>query len=92
MTTFRQAYKDHVLSCSTTLQTDGKFGAHVAVIYLKGDRTTSQRFLDIPEAFADENEARDRAFALGMEWIDTDAAKRPPSSFRPGKRTLDDRA
>ncbi len=73
MTVFRSLYKDHVLSCNTTALADGRFGAQVAVIYTKGDKTTSQRFLDVAETFPEESEARDKALAVGMEWVDTEA-------------------
>jgi hypothetical protein len=73
MTVYRSIYKDHVLSCTTTPLDDGRFGCHVAVIYMKGDKTTSQRFVDVRETFADEAEAKEKALAAGTDWIDAEA-------------------
>jgi hypothetical protein len=71
--TSRSMHRDHLLSCSATEIESGKFRANVAIIYMKGDKTRSQRFLDIEEVYASESEARDKGMACAIEWVDNNA-------------------
>jgi hypothetical protein len=72
-------YRDYALSCRPMVLDDGSFQARVAIICVSGDKTKSQRFLDL-EVFAVEEEAIKRARSAGMEWVDAHA-KRDESSF-----------
>jgi hypothetical protein len=65
-------YRDYHLSCRPMVLEDGTFQARVAIICLSGDKTRSQRFLDL-EIFASEEVAIERARTVGMDWIDANA-------------------
>jgi hypothetical protein len=71
MTTRRSLYKDYLLSCHVAKLECGGFKSQVAIISMVGDKTRSQRFVDLPEVFATDAEAADKATAAGMEWVDT---------------------
>ena len=62
-------YKDFMLNCKPFKQDDGRFQARVAVFYLGGERTRSQRFLDF-EDFDTEAQAVAHAHREGMAWVD----------------------
>jgi hypothetical protein len=66
----RYLHRDFVLSCTPKQTEDGRFQVTVAVTYLGGERTRSQRFIDIAEKFATVEEAAANARAVGIEWID----------------------
>jgi hypothetical protein len=69
----RHLYKDYLLSCAPLLLDDGLYQARVAITYLGGQRTRSQRFLDL-DTFATECEAVAAAHAAGIEWVDREVA------------------
>jgi hypothetical protein len=62
-------YRGYHLACISTQTDNGHYRARVAVMALDGERTRSQRFLDM-ETFGNEAEADERAIAGGKEWID----------------------
>ena len=66
----RTFYRDHLLSCQPHRLDNGEFQPRVVITSMAGDKTRSQRFLDLDEAFADEAAAVDRARRAGMDWID----------------------
>ena len=65
----RSFYRDYMLSCQPTRLDDGRYQARVVITSLGGDKTRSQRFLDL-EAFESEEAAIVRSRQAGMEWID----------------------
>ena len=71
----RSLYRGHVLSCRPLLQDDGRYQARVAITSLGGDKTLSQRFLDL-ESFASKEEAISKAHLAGLAWVDRDWEKR----------------
>lgn len=66
-------YRDYHLSCRPMEMDDGTYQARVAIICVSGDKTRSQRFLDL-EVFASEDVAIERARSVGMDWVDANAA------------------
>ena len=54
---------------AVALDADGRFQARVVITSLAGDRTRSQRFLDL-KVFDSEDAAVEHARESGMEWID----------------------
>lgn len=73
MNAYRHLYKDFALSCAPLRLEDGRYQARVAITYLGGERTRSQRFLDL-DAFATLEEAVAAAQAAGIEWINREIA------------------
>jgi hypothetical protein len=69
MAELQSIYREHVLSCRPMLLDDGNFQARVAIICVRGNKTMSQRFLDL-EVFAVEKDAVERARSAGMDWVD----------------------
>lgn len=67
--TTRSFYRDYLLTCQSLRQPDGRFQARVVITSMAGDRTRSQRFLDL-ELFATEAAAFEHARQSGMDWID----------------------
>ncbi|MEQ1686035.1 MAG: hypothetical protein ABL916_20505 [Burkholderiaceae bacterium] len=67
--TVRSFYRDYMLTCQPMSQPDGRFQARVVITSLAGDRTRSQRFLDL-DLFDSEEAAIEHARQSGMEWID----------------------
>ncbi len=67
---YRYLHKDFVLSCTPKKTVDGRFQVGVAITYLGGERTRSQRFIDMREVFDTEEEAAAHARAVGIEWIE----------------------
>ena len=65
----RSFYRDYMLSCQPTRLDDGRYQARVVITSLGGDKTRSQRFLDL-ESFESEQAAVLRSRQVGMEWID----------------------
>ena len=65
----RSFYRDYMLTCQPMRQPDGRFQARVVITSLAGDRTRSQRFLDL-KVFDSEDAAVEHARESGMEWID----------------------
>ena len=58
------------LICTPKRTPEGLFTATVAVTYVGGERTRSQRFLDLSEKFATEEEALERGRKAGVDWVD----------------------
>jgi hypothetical protein len=73
MPTHRSTYKDHLVSCHIARLDCGRFGVQVAVVSMVGDKTRTQRFIDLREAYATEGEAQERGVAAGIDWVDTNA-------------------
>jgi len=73
MDAHRHLYKDFLLSCAPLLREDGHYQARVAITYLGGQRTRSQRFLDL-DSFPTIEEAVAAAQAAGIEWVDRELA------------------
>lgn len=67
--TVRSFYRDYLLTCQPAPQPDGRFQARVVITSLAGDRTRSQRFLDL-ELCHSEEAAIEHARQSAMEWID----------------------
>ena len=67
---YRYLHKDFVLSCTPKKMADGQFQAGVAITYLGGERTRSQRFIDPTDIFATEEDAVANAHTAGIEWIE----------------------
>ena len=63
-------YKGYHLACITSSTDNGLYRARVAVMALDGERTRSQRFIDL-ETFRDETEADVRAIVGGKEWVES---------------------
>jgi hypothetical protein len=78
----RSFYRDYMLSCQPTRLDDGRYQARVVITSLGGDKTRSQRFLDL-ESFESEEAAIVRSRQAGMEWIDfnDNRTERPASAF-----------
>ena len=74
MDAHRHLYKDYLLSCSPLLREDGLYQARVAVTYLGGERTRSQRFLDL-DSVPTKEQAVAAAQAAGIEWVDREVAR-----------------
>ncbi len=68
----RCLYKDYYLTAGSIRTDSGRYQARVAITALAGEKTRSQRFLDLDE-FATEAEAETRAIAGGKDWIDAQA-------------------
>ena len=65
----RTFYRDYLLNCQPMRQDDGRYQARVVITSLGGDKTRSQRFLDL-ESFESQEAAVERARQSGMDWID----------------------
>ena len=65
----RCLYKGYYLTASSTRTDCGRYQARVAITALGGDKTRSQRFLDL-DHFPTEAEADEHAIAAGRNWID----------------------
>ena len=62
-------YRGYYLTASSTPEPDFGYMARVAIMALGGDKTQSQRFLDL-QVFSSELEANDHAVKAGKDWID----------------------
>ena len=80
--TTRSFYRDNLLSCQPMRLADGRYQARVGITSLGGDKTRSQRFLDL-EILATEAAASERARQAGMDWIDVNV----PGAPRPATRS-----
>lgn len=65
----RSFYRDYLLTCQSAPQPNGRYQARVVITSLAGDRTRSQRFLDL-DMFASAEAAIEHARQAGMEWVD----------------------
>lgn len=63
-------HKGFSLICTPKQTPEGRFVATIAVTYLGTERTRSQRFLDLNEDFATEEEAAESGRKAGVEWVD----------------------
>lgn len=72
----RYLHKDFVLSCTPKKTAEARFQAAVAITYLGGERTRSQRFIDLTEVFDTEEEAAAHARTVGIEWIERQLSSR----------------
>ena len=69
----------------TTATDDGRFRACAAIMSLDGERTRSQRFLDL-ETFQTRDEAHARTIQVAKAWIDALPDSDPlalPTNFSP---------
>ena len=66
----RSIYRDHLLSCQPMRLDTGGYQPRVVITSMAGDKTRSQRFLDLDETFGTEDAAVDRARRAGMDWVD----------------------
>lgn len=73
--TARSFYRDYLLTCQAAPQPDGRYQARVVITSMAGDRTRSQRFLDL-ELFDSEEAAIEHARHSGMAWIDVNDPRR----------------
>jgi hypothetical protein len=81
----RTIYKGYTFTDVSTQMDDGRYRAKVAIMALEGERTRSQRFLDL-EVFGTEAEASERALRVAMAWIDADSGRDRlalPTNFAP---------
>lgn len=81
----RCIYKGYTVADVTTAMDDGRFQARAAIMSLNGERTRSQRFLDL-ETFRTSEEAHARTMQVAKAWIDAlPAADRLalPTNFSP---------
>jgi hypothetical protein len=69
LTAHRYLYKDFVLSCAPLETDDGRFQSRVAITYIGGVHTRSQRFLDL-QFFDNEDDAAEHGRLAGIEWVD----------------------
>ena len=69
-TNTRIFYRDYLLSCQPLRLDSGGFQPRVVVTSMAGDKTRSQRFVDLDESVATEDAAIERARRAGMEWVD----------------------
>lgn len=66
-------YKGFTVADVSTRTDDGRYRARAAIMSLNGERTRSQRFLDL-EIFRTMEEAHQRTMAVAMVWIDKSLA------------------
>jgi hypothetical protein len=71
-------YRGYYISSLTTLNDEGRFEARVAIMALDGERTRSQRFLDL-EDFPTEEQADERALGAAKEFIDAQLDREQPT-------------
>lgn len=64
----RTFYSDHMLSCNSMLQEDGRYQARVAITTLGSCKTCTQRFLDL-EVYESHEAAVERALQAGKAWV-----------------------
>ncbi len=62
-------YKGYTVADVTTVTDNGHFRACAAIMSLGGERTRSQRFLDL-EIFRTQEEAHARTMQVAKAWID----------------------
>ena len=78
----QHTYEGYVFTDETSRTEGGGYRARVRILGLDNGRR-SQRFIDL-ETFANEVEARHRAFAAAVSWIDAEPERDKlalPSSF-----------
>jgi len=65
----RHMYKGYLLSCAPMQLDDGRYQARVGIAATGGEKTRTQRFLDL-DYFATETEAAAHAKQAAMKWVD----------------------
>ena len=65
----KRIYKGYIIADVSTPTDNGRYRARVAIMALDGERTRSQRFLDL-ETFPTEAEAKEQADVAAIAWID----------------------
>lgn len=68
----RRIYKGYTFADVSTPTESGRYRARVAILALDGERTRSQRFIDL-EVFKTRQEASDRVVTVAKAWIDENA-------------------
>lgn len=65
----RRIYKGYTVADVSTQTDDGRYRARAAIMALDGERTRSQRFLDL-EVYRTREEAHERTMSVALAWID----------------------
>jgi len=81
----RGIYKGYTFADVSTPTENGLYRARVAILALDGERTRSQRFIDL-EVFRTRQEASERVVTVARAWIDENAGKDQlalPTNFAP---------
>ena len=65
-------YKGYTFADVSTPTENGRYRARVAILALDGERTRSQRFIDL-EVFKTRQEAGERVVTVARAWIDENA-------------------
>ncbi|HSC62281.1 MAG TPA: hypothetical protein VLD35_01500 [Caldimonas sp.] len=65
-------YKGYTFADVSTPTENGRYRARVAILALDGERTRSQRFIDL-EIFRTRDEAGQRVATVARAWIDENA-------------------
>ena len=68
----REIYKGYTFADVSTPTENGRYRARVAILALDGERTRSQRFIDL-EVFKTRQEANERVVTVARAWIDENA-------------------
>ena len=80
-------YKGYTFADVSTPLENGRYRARVAILALDGERTRSQRFIDL-EVFNTRQEANERVVTVAIAWIDENAGNDRldlPTNFTPLK-------
>ena len=83
----RGIYKGYTFADVSTPLENGRYRARVAILALDGERTRSQRFIDL-EVFNTRQEANERVVTVAIAWIDENAGNDRldlPTNFTPLK-------
>ena len=78
-------YKGYTFADVSTPTENGRYRARVAILALDGERTRSQRFIDL-EVFHTRAEAGERVVKVARAWIDANAGHDElalPTNFSP---------
>ena len=70
----REIYKGYTFADVSTPLENGRYRARVAILALDGERTRSQRFIDL-EVFKTREEANERIVTVARAWIDANAGR-----------------
>ena len=68
----RGIYKGYTFADVSTPLDNGRYRARVAIMAIDGERTRSQRFIDL-EVFNTQEEANERVVTVARAWIDENA-------------------
>ena len=78
-------YKGYTFADVSTPTENGRYRARVAILALDGERTRSQRFIDL-EVFKTRQEAGERVVTVARAWIDANEGHDQlalPTNFAP---------